>query len=189
MARYRKVDSYLSDEQKAARRAALGDLVTAALERLEDADGWRQYLISETIYQDRAGFKTGLVLTPLNLALAAMQAPGQAIGPYQAFPVRKGMRSDTVIVGRTFWPRAVWRTGQFAGLHEDLIPAALPDPCPEKCEEIARLWSDLPNTAAALADFVALNAGRLEDAAGPGIETVRPPNAAEYVFDGSDIPF
>lgn len=190
MARYRRKDTYLSDEQKAERRAMLTELVAASLERLEDGDGWRQFILSSAIYEGSAGFKTGLLLTPLNLALVAMQAPGQAVGPYSAFPVRKGMRSDTVIVGKAFWPRAVWRSGQFPASRDDgLVPEALPDPDPDACEEIARLWSDLPNTAAALADFMALNNDRLCDAAGPAVPVAPKPRPALVGGRDADIPF
>jgi hypothetical protein len=183
MARYRKVDTYLSDDQKAERRAMLTDLVQAALERLEGPDGWRQYLIAESIWEQ----KGIMSLTPTNLAMVAMQAPGQVVGKYAAFPVRKGMKADTVIVGPHFWPTPVWRSGQFPGLILEMLPEALPDPCPDRCARLARLWSDLPNTSAALQDFIALNEELLIETAGDLIEQDRPRVAEPAGLQ--DIPF
>ena len=184
MARRRSESSFLSDAEKLARREMLNELVTAALERLETGEGWREWLISRHLHGDS--------LTPANNALAAFQSPGQVVGGYRFWGgVKKGKTADAVLIGRTFWPVAHWSSGRFGDdVRAVLVKLGTVAPDRDYCEELARSWSDLPNTVDALRSYVETMAARLDEAAGPVLESA-PVDDAEpaYDYSGGDIPF
>lgn len=93
-----------SPAEKAARRAEHADRLADAIAELESLDGFARWIESRTLNPQ---------LSAGNVALAAVQLPGQVVGDYRHWraegsPVRKGQRASAWITGRSFWPRAVW---------------------------------------------------------------------------------
>jgi hypothetical protein len=133
----RKKITYRTEAEKREVREAHRETLTEALARLETPQGMSRWLVSRHIH--------GTNQTPANIALAAMQAPGQLVGTYQQWAKqglkpRKGQEHELVLTGRTFWPVAAWGSSSYS-----IEMPTLPVPDAEHCARLAASWLSWPD--------------------------------------------
>lgn len=131
--------------QKAEAKAEHDARIVNALAALETAEGMAAYLVAGFItgYGEKVG--TGYRVTAGNLALIALQAPGQEVrryGPWKAegCPVRKGVKADVWLTGGKAMPVANWSGDAVGAPRLDIPLVDRPT-----CEGLAASWREWPD--------------------------------------------
>lgn len=132
----RKAIQYRTDAEKKEARESHRELLDLALEALTEPHGMSAWLVSRHIHGDTQ--------TPGNIALAALQAPGQLVGTYAQWSrtglkPRKGQTAELVLTGKTFWPVAAWTS---RGHNVEMPPLPVPDA--GHCSRLAESWATWP---------------------------------------------
>lgn len=127
-----------TEDQKREAREDHARTVEAALAALNTPAGMSAFLIARELNSGH--------LTAGNMALAALQAPGEIVGTRaywkrEGFRLRKGQGHGLRLTGRNFWPTPAWTLGSFGGD----APFSLPVPDRAHCEQLADSWRSWPD--------------------------------------------
>ena len=148
----------LTPEQKRERRQKLADLLREAMARMDNAEGWRELLITRHL--------SGL--TASNLALLALQCPRMPAYPVSVMGIRaRGRTPDVWSIGRGFSPVFLFSDGE--GID------ALPAPDMDGCADLARDWCAEPERKGKhFRAFIENQSDRLDAITGPAlpVETI-----------------
>lgn len=181
------------EQQKRERRDYLRDLQWRALERMDTADGWADFLVARYLNGRRAADPNSIRngQTPLNCAMIALQNPGRRV--YTVSELGSDARGRTFnnwTVGRGYSP-----TFTIAGDPEPELPV----PDLGECERFAREWTNDPGegragkrNGKAFRRFCEAREAELDKATGDPVpvvnEEVRMPESSAPPAS-SDIPF
>lgn len=130
----RPLKSFNTDDEKRAARLEHRDRLAEAVDLVREPEGFGAWLESLELNPH---------LSPMNCALAAMQAPGEIVDTFagwkrNGYLVPKGERAGVRLTGPGFWPKAAFTAPQVGAT--DLV-AVVPE------------WTDPPDLDRQLEDF------------------------------------
>jgi hypothetical protein len=145
----RPIASFMTAEDKRARREEHAERINRAREYLETAEGMQEWIRARILNPH---------LSPLNAALAAMQAPGSVLGTAaywkgQGSSVRKGEHAGAYITAPGFWPKPAFTAEQTTSELERL---EIGTPAAELVQDLRAMYVDAVNELGAKPAFAAL---------------------------------